>query len=305
MPLTLDKHTNFLISGGTGFIGTALCRALLDKGHSITLLTRQTHAATRQFRGQVRAISDTKELSSDTQLDAVINLAGAPVIGPPWTLNRRRVLLRSRMDTTENLLRFVRRADARPTLWLQASAIGYYGSDPATTASEESPAGLGFAAELCQQWEALAEEVDSLGIRRVTLRLGVIAGRSGGALPRMLLPYRFGMGGVIGPGHQHFSWLHLDDLLGLIAKALTDQSMQGVYNAVAPHCPTYRELADEAGKVLHRPVFIPMPAWLLNGLLGEMGTMLTGGPLVIPGRLLQQAYEFRFPGLHEALVDIS
>jgi len=298
-------HKRILVSGATGFIGSALVHELLRDGHSVTVLSRRPVAAAVHFGGNLRAVRSTEALHAHEQFDAVINLAGAPIVGMPWSEKRRRVLLSSRLNTTEELLRFVRRAQRPPHVWLQASAIGYYGTKATGTRTEEAPAGDGFAASLCQQWEDLSSELDALSIRRVTLRMGLVFGRSGGALPMMLLPFRLGLGAVLGNGRQHVGWIHLEDLLRLIAHAIADEFMRGTFNAVAPDSPTYAQFARAVGKALQRPVWLHLPAGLLRGGLGEMASLFVDGPHVMPRRLQESGFEYRFPDLRAALMDLS
>jgi len=209
------------------------------------------------------------------------------------------------MLTSKDLLQFVKRANKRPQVWLQASAIGYYGPQNDKPVDESAPVGQGFAAELCQQWEGLTDELQTLGVRCVVLRFGLVFGRSGGSLPMMLLSYRLGLGGVIGDGQQYLSWIHIEDLLRLIALSISDQSVHGKINAVAPDCPTYRQFAYATGHLLHRPVLLHMPAPLLRRLLGEMASMFVDGPHIIPRRLQYMDFEYRFPALRGALMDLT
>ncbi|MEQ1775692.1 MAG: NAD-dependent epimerase/dehydratase family protein, partial [Burkholderiales bacterium] len=201
-------HLRFLIAGGTGFIGTALTRRLIAGGHDVTLVARNPARAALQFGGAARCIHATAALSAAEPFDVVINLAGAPVVGTPWTRARKRVLLESRLAPTEDLLRYAARAITRPRVWIQASAIGYYGQS-ATNIDEQSTATAGdFASELCHRWEARAETCAALGIRYVALRFGLVMGRSGGSFPPLLLGLKLGAGSVIGGGRQFVSWIH-------------------------------------------------------------------------------------------------
>lgn len=302
--LDLGAHRRLLISGGTGFIGSALVRELLDAQHDVTILTRKPHSTAMQFAGRVRAIQGTRELSEHDHFDVVINLAGAPVVGLPWSARRRRAIESSRYNTTRDLLEFVRRAHQRPEVWVQASAIGYYGTHSDSPVDETSPVGDGFAATLCARWEQLTNELEVLGVRRVILRFGMVFGRSGGSLPMMLLSYRLGLGAILGDGKQHLGWVHIEDLLRLIALAIKDQDIQGKINAVAPDAPTYAQFSRLTGKMLHRPVFLSIPAKFLRSTLGEMSTLFVNGPRIIPRRLRQIAFEYRFPDLRSALMDL-
>jgi uncharacterized protein (TIGR01777 family) len=303
--LDLGRHRRLLISGGTGFIGSALVAELLRAGHDITLLSRRPRAAALQFAGRVRALRNTRALAAAEVFDVIVNLAGAPVVGLPWSRKRKRELASSRLSSTRDLLDFVMRAQQRPQVWVQASAIGFYGSYSETPLDESAAAGEGFAAELCSNWEAMTAELAALSVRCVVLRFGLVFGRSGGALPMLLLSFRVGAGAILGDGKQRIGWIHLEDLLRLIAAAIRDPSMHGNFNAVAPDSPSYREFAQLAGQLLSRPVWLRLPAALLRRLLGEMASLFVDGPYIVPRRLQAAAFEYRFPNLREALMDLT
>jgi len=295
----------FLISGGTGFIGSALCRVLVEQGHTVTVLTRRADKASARFGGKLRCIANCSELTAVDAFDVVVNLAGAPVVGPPWTQARRKVLLASRLGTTQQLLDYVQRCEQKPALWLQASAIGYYGSDSAATCDEDTPAGQGFAADLCRRWEEQTAGLPALGLRCVLLRFGLVFGRSGGSFTPLALPFRFGLGSVIGSGTQTLAWVHLDDVLGAMAWATRHSELAQAFNVVGPERVSYRDFARQLGTVLRRPVFLRVPAFVLRLLLGEMAGMLTEGPHIVPRRLTEAGYTFRFATLDSALRDLS
>lgn len=303
--IDFGNSKRFLVSGGTGFIGSALCRSLLQQGHVVTVLTRQTAKASERFAGKLRCIASCTELTAHDSFDVVVNLAGAPVVGPPWTEARRKVLLASRLGTTQQLLDYVQRCEQKPALWLQASAIGYYGSDSEQTCDEDAPAGQGFAADLCRRWEEQTSQLSALGIRRVVLRFGLVFGRSGGSFPPLALPFRFGLGSVIGSGAQTLAWVHLDDVLGAMAWGVRHTELSGVFNLVAPDPVSYRDFARQLGSVLRRPVFLRVPQFVLRLLLGEMAQMLTHGPRIVPRRLQEAGYQFRFATLDAALRDLT
>lgn len=300
-PFARQPHLNVLVTGGTGFIGEALVTHLLDAGHAVTILTREPLRAAYQFNARVRCVTAVDQLHREERFDTVINLAGAPVLGPRWSARRQAQLLASRVGVSEALLRWAQSTATRPTTWIQASAIGYYGSRPADEQLTESSAeGGGFMSELCQKWEASVRPLDCLGIRTVVLRLGVVFG-PGGALPPMLLPYQLGMGGRLGNGKQVMSWIHREDVLRIIARAIFRSDMQGVYNATAPASLTQAEFAHILGRVLHRPVWLHLPAEPLRWALGEMSELLLAGQRVFPARLLQEGFEFRFAKVEPAL----
>ena len=297
-------HLRFLIAGGTGFIGAALTRRLIAGGHEVTLVARNPLRAAMQFGGAARCVRAAATLSPAEQFDVVVNLAGAPVVGLPWTRARKRVLLESRLAPTEDLLRCAERAQARPRAWMQASATGYYGQT-ATNIDETVNANVSdFASELCHRWEARAQACTALGVRYVALRFGLVMGRSGGSLPPLLLGLKLGAGVVIGSGRQFVSWIHIEDALGILAHAVRDTKIAGPINAVAPESVSYEEFINVAGAVAHRPVWLRIPENLLRKLLGEMAIMLVEGPCVLPGKLRTLHHEFRYRTLRSALTDL-
>ncbi len=297
-------HLKFLIAGGTGFIGAALTHRLIAGGHEVTLVARNPERAALKFGGAARCVRSTTALSPEEHFDVVVNLAGAPVIGMPWTRARKQVLLESRLAPTEDLLRYATRATARPRVWIQASAIGYYGQT-ATNIDETVNANVSdFASEMCHRWEARAQACNALGIRYVALRFGLVMGRTGGSFPPMLLGLKLGAGAVIGTGRQFVSWVHIEDALGILAHAVRDAKIEGPVNAVAPESVSYEEFMREAGVAAHRPVWLRIPEQLLRKLLGEMAIMLVEGPCVLPGKLRTLHHEFRYRTLKAALHDL-
>lgn len=293
-----------LITGGTGFIGTALVQQLLQHGHSATLWVRNPAKAEERFGAGVRCIGTLDDLPEDDAFDTVINLAGTPVVGPPWTAGRREKLLASRVGVTQTLLNWLARTTTKPKVWIQASAIGFYGvRPPEEVIDEHSIAGNGFMSELCVKWEDAAAQAAAMGLRQVILRLGVVLGK-GGALPPLLLPIRLGLGGRMGDGRQMFSWIHLDDVLAIMATALQNKEMQGIYNAVAPGVVPQAEFAKTAGQLLRRPVWLPLPAWALRLPMGEMAQLFVDGQRVVSARLHAQGFAFRYPTIKNALEDL-
>lgn len=297
-------HCRVLVTGGTGFIGEALVNHLLDAGHDVTVWARDPLRAAYLFDGRARCVRDLGELDTAAHFDVVINLAGAPVIGPRWTPKRKAQLLASRVSTTQALFNWASQAKTRPSTWIQASAIGYYGvRDGNEILDETSAGGSGFMAELCAGWEAAAQPVETLDIRLVTLRFGLVFGPGGALLP-LLLPYRFGLGGRLGDGKQVMSWIHRDDLLRLFAEAISNRAMQGTYNAVAPEAVTQNDFARSAGNVLKRPVWLHLPAAPIRWLAGEMAQLFVEGQRVTPKRLLSSGFRFRYATFHAALRDL-
>lgn len=304
-PFAGGKHQRVLVTGGTGFIGEALVNQLLDAGHSVSVLARDPLRAAYLFDGRARCLRDLSKLGHSEQFDVIINLAGAPVAGPRWSAKRQAQLLASRVGTTEALLAWLKNAEHKPALWIQASAIGFYGvRDASQTLDESASRGEGFMAELCARWEASAQPATAFGVRQVVLRLGVVFG-PGGALMPLLIPFRLGFGGRMGDGQQIMSWVHRDDVIQVIARAMSDPSLSGTYNLVAPDAVSQATFAETAGAVLKRPVWLHVPAAPVRALAGEMAELFFDGQRVVPQRLLQAGYTFRYPTLDGALRDLA
>lgn len=303
-PFIACTYRRVLVTGGTGFIGEHLVNLLLDAGHSVTVLTRDPLKAAYLFDGRARCLRTLNALSHREAFDVVINLAGAPIAGGPWSAKRRAQLLASRVGTTDGLLTWLNQAHHKPALWIQASAIGFYGvRDASESLDENASAGQGFMSELCARWEASAHPVRALGIRQVVMRLGVVFG-PGGALVPLLLPFRLGFGGRMGDGKQIMSWVHRDDVIQIMARAFEDPQMEGTYNVVAPDAIAQGEFASKVGATLKRPVWLHVPAAPIRAVAGEMAQLFFDGQRVVPTRLTQAGYTFRFPTVDSALRDV-
>jgi hypothetical protein len=304
-PFSGQSHRKILVTGGTGFIGEALVSQMLDAGHEVTVLARDPLRAAYLFDGRARCVRDVATLDSSEHFHAVINLAGAPVVGARWSAKRKAQLLASRMGTTQKLVNWFAKAKTCPATWIQASAIGFYGVRPASEIlTEDSSRGEGFMAELCASWESAAVAAETLGARYVCLRFGLVFG-PGGALPSLLLPYRFGFGGRLGDGQQMMSWIHRDDLLKIVAETMNNDSLRGIYNAVAPESVTQAQFAKTVGQVLIRPVWLHTPASLIRWLAGEMAQLFVDGQNVTPKRLVDCGFQFRYPTLVSAIRDLA
>ena len=305
LPLNLgEAHLKFLIAGGTGFIGSALTRRLIAGGHEVTLVSRDPARAALKFSGAVRCVHNAAAIAADERVDVIVNLAGAPVVGLPWTRARKQVLLASRLAPAEDLLRFVERAHIKPKVWLQASAIGYYGQN-ATNIDENVTAPVtDFAAQLCHRVEDRAQACQALGLRYVALRFGLVMGKNGGSFPAMMMGLKLGVGAIMGNGRVFVSWIHIEDALGVIARAVRDPKLNGPVNAVAPESLSYEQFMQVAGAVAHRPVWLKIPELPLRKVLGEMAIMLVEGPCVLPGKLRLAHHEFRYRTLRAALHDL-
>ncbi|HXF93145.1 MAG TPA: TIGR01777 family oxidoreductase [Nitrospiraceae bacterium] len=298
-----------VISGGTGFIGRALCRALAAEDHDVVVLSRRAGEAKLGLDSSTKVVEWDglttgpweRELDS---ADAVINLAGAPIAEARWSPERKRVIYDSRIAATRLLAQALDRVSARHRVFLSASGVGYYGPSDDRPLQEGAPPGTGFLAELCVAWEREAMVAQRAGARVVCLRLGMVLEKDGGALPRMLLPFRAFIGGPIGPGTQWVSWIHRQDLIGMMEWVLTTPRVSGPVNAVAPGAVTMREFCATLGRVLRRPSWLPVPGMVLRLALGELATVLTTGQCVLPGVAQQAGYRFRYPSLESALQTI-
>jgi uncharacterized protein (TIGR01777 family) len=296
-----------VIAGGTGFIGKAMLAAYRAQ-HVLEVLTRDPDTAQARLPEGVRAVGwDGATLGAWADrldgADAVINLVGES-IAQRWTPAVKQRLWDSRVKTTELLVQAAQRASTPPRVWLQASAIGVYDQSPDTTADESSPPASGFLADLGVAWEAAAQPVASLGARLCYMRIGVVLGLESGALPQMLTPFKLGVGGPIGSGKQWLSWVHLDDVVGAAAFLLTRDDLSGAFNFTAPQPATMDEFAKTLGRVLLRPAIIRAPAFAVRLMLGEMAEFVLQGSRVLPKRLLEAGYGFRFPTLEAALRDL-
>ncbi len=298
-----------VITGGTGFIGRALCTTLLQGGHRVTVLTRQRGQVDHRPEFPIQAVEWNARDSGPWEqvlegADAVINLAGAPIADVRWTDKRKQLLTDSRVLTTRLLVRALSRSSSKPVTFISASGIGYYGASDDRRLDEGAMRGQGFLADLCLAWEAEALRAAEVGTRVIILRTGMVLEQDGGALPKMLLPFGLFAGGPIMPGSQWVSWVHRLDHIGLVQWALTTETVSGPINAVAPEPVTMKTFCEVLGRVLHRPSWLPVPRFALNILLGELGTLMTTGQRVIPAKAMAGGYRFQYPTLEQALRDV-
>jgi uncharacterized protein (TIGR01777 family) len=292
-----------LVTGATGFIGSRVVDALRQRGAHVTALTRDVEAC-RQRLGPHVQVMTMEDAPAGLDFDAVVNLAGARIAPIPWTTGRREMLRRSRINLTRWLVqRFKTVVSRPPSVWVQASAVGYYGlHDAANLLTERSAQGDDFAAQLCGDWEAAAAPIADAGTRVCTLRLGLVLG-PGGALPGLLLPIRMGLGGPLGSGKQAFPWLHVEDAVALILDCIDNPLRHGTYNAVAPDAHTQESFARCAACLLARPFWLPVPAIAIR-MLGQVSQLFLDGQQVVPDRLQREGWAWRHPELAEALINI-
>ncbi|PYB76809.1 MULTISPECIES: TIGR01777 family oxidoreductase [Pseudomonas] len=297
---------HILLTGGTGLIGQHLCQRWQADGHRLTVWSRRPEQVAKICGTGVRGVARLDDIAADDPVDAVINLAGAPIADRPWTAARRTLLWASRVALTEQLLAWLERRDQRPSVLISGSAVGWYGDGGERELTESSaPVKEDFASQLCIAWEETALRAQALGIRVVLVRTGLVLAADGGFLSRLRLPYKLGLGGPLGDGRQWMPWVHIDDQIALIDFLMQQKEASGPYNACAPEPVRNREFAKRLGRTLHRPAWMPMPALLLKAGLGEMSTLLLGGQRARPVRLLAAGFTFRFNDLQSALDNLS
>ncbi len=295
-----------VIMGGTGLIGTALTADLVRDGNEVIVLTRSPQRRPAGFPAQARLVGwDGRSAAGWAEhvagSDALVNLVGENLAGGRWTAARKRRILESRTQAGKAVVEAVRLAQPKPRLVLQASAIGYYGTDPRHLYREDDPSGTSFENRVVQAWEESSRAVEELGVRRVVARLAVVFSTRGGALPRMLLPFKLFAGGPLGSGRQPVSWIHIDDLVAALRFFITHAEAKGVYNVAAPQTLTNAELAHCIGRVMRRPAFIPAPAFAIRLVFGEMATVVLDGRRVAADKLQSAGFTFRYPQAEAAL----
>ena len=293
--------SRILVSGASGPIGAALVPALKAGGAAVTCLVRKTAAGPDQI-----VWDPARPLPPDSVsgLDAVIHLAGESIVGR-WTPAKKRCILESRTQGTSHLAEAAANASPPPRVFISASAVGFYGDRGDEILREDSSSGAGFAAEVCRQWEAAAQPAAKAGIRTAQMRFGVVMSADGGALPKMLTPFRLGLGGRMGNGRQWWPWVSVRDVVGAIQHVLNHESLSGPVNTVAPNPVSNAEFTRILASVLRRPALLPMPAFAVRIIFGEMGEELfLGSQRVAPAKLLASGYQFQHPDLKNALQKI-
>ncbi len=297
-----------MITGGSGLIGRALSTSLARDNHEVVILSRHPEQVVGLPAGvQVEpwdptTPQDCRHLLAGT--DAVVNLAGENIAAGRWTAARKQGIRDSRLNAGRVIVQALASATRRPSVVIQASGVGYHGPSGNEELSEKSPPGKDFLARLAVEWENCTAETESQGVRRAIIRTGVVVSREGGAFPRMLLPFRLFVGGLMGSGKQWFPWIHIADEVAAIRFLLENQSASGPFNLCAPHPVTNAEFARVVAGQMKRPAFLPTPAFLLRVLFGKMSTVLLDGQRAFPKRLTQMGYKFRFPEVEGALQDL-
>jgi len=290
---------NILITGGRGFIGSALTKFFLHQGYNITVLSRNPSNLQN-----VRVIESIKQINFDEQIDVIINLAGAP-INKRWSNVYKKLLISSRVELTHNLIILIKSLKIKPDILINASAIGYYGSQNNKYIDENSSYINDFTHKLCDLWELEAKKAKKLGIRTCITRLGVVLGKNTKTLKEILPIFRLGLGGKIGSGKQFLSWVHLDDVIGVFNFLINDKKQKGIFNLTSPSPVTNYRFTQILGKILNRPTLLTIPTFIIQIIFGEMGEkLLLNGAAVYPNKLLDNGYKFQFKTLELALKNI-
>lgn len=303
-----------LITGGTGLIGRALSRRLVENGYQVVVLTRNVDRAKQIFADRVDVVQWDYQRADDVveqveRAGIIVNLAGESIAGETtgailtkrWSNAQKQRILQSRVNVGNQLAEAIRIASTKPRVFIQASAIGYYGPSSDDTLDELSPAGSDFLAQVCQAWEESTQAIEALGVRRVIIRTGLVLAKDGGILPLMLLPVKLFVGGALGSGKQYLPWIHMDDEIESIMYLIENNTLSGPFNLVAPTPVRQIDFVRTAGKLLNRPAFLPVPAFVLRLVLGEKATLVLDGQNAVPKRLLEAGFRFNYPELESAL----
>jgi uncharacterized protein (TIGR01777 family) len=301
------------VTGGTGLVGTRLVRQLIARGDHVVVLTRRPDAAHERLGQAAKVVAGDPMQPGDwmdrtADCDAIIHLAGENIFARRWSAAFKELLYSSRIKSTENVVQALARRPRTESglakVLVNASAIGYYGPRDEEELDENSPPGDDFLAHICKDWEKAARAAETHGVRVAIVRVGVVLDREGGALKQMLTPFKLGVGGRTGSGRQWVSWIHHADLVGILLLALDDAAATGPINGTAPSPLPNRDFAKALGRALHRPTFMPTPAFALRVMLGQVSQLVTTGQRVVPRRAQALGYSFRFPTIDEALSDI-
>ncbi|WP_394132654.1 TIGR01777 family oxidoreductase [Shewanella maritima] len=288
-----------LITGATGFVGKALVNALTEQ--QLSIVSRNTNRAKQILGPQHDYLDSLLTLTHLNDFDAVINLAGEPIIGKRWSDKQKQVICDSRWSITAAISQLISQSDTPPHTFISASAVGFYGRQGVKILNETSPVNDEFSHRVCKEWERLALQSQSTHTRVCITRIGIVLGKNGGALAKMLLPFKLGAGGPIGSGNQGFSWIHINDLVGLIHFLLLNNNAKGVFNATAPQPVSNKVFSKALGRALNRPAIVPTPSFALKLAMGEMAELLTEGQYVYPQHAIDDGYTFQYSDIDTAL----
>ncbi|PHM70056.1 TIGR01777 family oxidoreductase [Xenorhabdus kozodoii] len=293
-----------LMTGGTGLIGHRLTCQLLSLSYSITILSRSPQKVYSLFSDRVECWTTLNDQPDLDGFDAVINLAGEPIINKRWTPKQKEKLCHSRWQLTEQLSKLIKASQSPPSVFISGSAVGYYGDQGQSVVTENDLPHNEFAHRLCERWEQLALQAKSDKTRVCLLRTGIVLAPEGGALPKMLPLFRLGLGGAIGNGKQYMPWIHIDDMVNGIYYLLVSSELQGPFNMTSPYPVSNELFSATLASVLHRPAFIRIPVFVLKAMMGEAAELVLGGQQALPKRLEEAGFGFRYFQLEEALQDV-
>ncbi len=294
---------HILVTGGTGLIGRHFIRQY-QQDHLFTVLTRSKERAARVLPKDCQLLDDLNSLTNANPFDAIINLAGEPIVDKRWSQERKRQLEMSRWDITASLTRLIKASSRPPEVFLSGSAVGFYGRQNEQLVDEFTPAHTEYSHTLCDRWERIAREAHSDHTRVCLMRTGIVLWAKGGALARMLPAFRLGLGGPMGDGGQYMPWVHLQDHINAMGFLLREDACEGAYNLCAPHPVTNAQFSQALARQLHRPCLMRVPASLLRLLMGEASDLLLTGQRAIPKRLQDEGFHFQYGELTQALADL-
>lgn len=296
------KH--YLISGGTGLIGSSLCQQLIAAGHEVTVLSRRPGSVEEKCGVGIKAFQSLTDITPDTTIDIVINLAGEPIANARWTDKRKKLLESSRIDLTREIVDWISSRKQKPECLISGSAVGWYGDGGDQVLTEQSSSSYEYTQRLCDAWEKEALLAAEMGVRVCIVRTGLVLSSSGGVLQKMLLPFKLGLGGNLGSGEQYMPWIHIIDMIRLLYFLATNKRANGVFNACSPNPVTNQEFTLELAQQLHRYSLFSVPTWALKIVLGEMSRLLLTGQRALPQRAIENGFSFTYPELNPALKNI-
>ncbi len=292
-----------LITGGSGFVGQLLCQRLIESGHQPLVVSRSPEKAAKVLPESTEVRASVRDFAADSP-EAIVNLAGEPIAEGRWTEAKKKALVDSRVNITRELVEFCSSQDQPPAVMVSASAMGYYGDQGDRDVTEETEPHDEFAHQLCRRWEAEAQKAEEFGVRVAILRIGLVLDAGGGMLAKTTTPFKLGLGGKLGDGRQYMPWIHREDMVGMILFLLQNEELSGPFNASAPNPVTNAEFTRELGRALKRPTVLPAPAPALKLVFGEMSRLLLTGAKMLPARMEEAGFKFRYRELDQALAAI-
>jgi uncharacterized protein (TIGR01777 family) len=294
----------YLITGGTGLIGRALCESLIAEGDEVIVLSRNPAKVKSICGQQVRPISALTEIEPDTVIHVVINLAGEPIADQRWSDKKKHLIESSRVDFTKTLVDWLIHRNSKPECLISGSAVGWYGDGGDKKLTEQASYHEEYTHQLCDAWEKQALRAGQIGIRVCIVRTGLVLSTEGGVLEKMLLPFKLGLGGRLGTGQQYMPWIHITDMVNILKFLIDNEQFKGIFNGCSPKAATNSEFSQSLAQSLNRFAVLPAPAWLLKIALGEMSRLLLTGQNAVPQRLLDSGFEFSFTDLDATMSNL-